>query len=276
MKAFTDKADLIIALGYDPVEINYEEWVNNAPIMHISTEAAELGRALTFTWNEPCDLKLAVDAMSGVDNVPNEWSMKEWQDHRSSWERSLRPEGLGFAAHEVIDVLRDWLAVDGILAYDVGAHTHQIAAQWRTDVPYTTLATNGWSSMGYAMPAGYAAKLVYPEKSVVIIVGDGGFQMTAGELAMARRLNLAVPVIVLNDGWLGLMKVKQERKDYPLSGVHIGVPPKSPPHYFGVPCRPAKDAETLRAALGWAFQLGGPSVIETFIDVSSYSATVFD
>ena len=100
--------------------------------------------------------------------------------------------------------------------------------------------------------------------------------MTAGELALARRLNLAVPVVVLNDGWLGLMKVKQERRHYPLSGVYLGAPPDSPEHYFGVPCRPAKSVGEFRGAIDWAFTLQGPSVIEVFIDVESYSATVFD
>ena len=175
-----------------------------------------------------------------------------------------------------MDVLRNKLPPDGILAYDVGAHTHQIATQWRTDEPRTLLATNGWSSMGYGMPAAYAAKLVFPERAVVCVVGDGGFQMTAGELALARRLRLAVPIIVLNDGWLGLMKVKQERKNYRLSGVHLGDPVDSPPHYFGVPCRPAKNPEAFSGALDWAFSLTGPSVIEAFIDVEPYSQTVFD
>ena len=100
--------------------------------------------------------------------------------------------------------------------------------------------------------------------------------MTAGELALARRLNLAVPTIVLNDGWLGLMKVKQERRNYPLSGVRLGEPPASPAHYFGVACRQAKTADELRSALVWAFALNAPSVIEAFIDVASYSQTVFD
>jgi thiamine pyrophosphate-dependent acetolactate synthase large subunit-like protein len=93
---------------------------------------------------------------------------------------------------------------------------------------------------------------------------------------MARRLNLAVPTIVLNDGWLGLMKVKQEHKHYPLSGVYLGDPPESPAHYFGAPCRAAKSSEEFREALNWAFALNGPSVIEAFIDVGPYSATVFD
>jgi acetolactate synthase-1/2/3 large subunit len=191
-------------------------------------------------------------------------------------ERALRPSNANFSAHHVLDALRAWLPADAVLSYDVGAHTHQIATQWRTDLPRTLLATNGWSSMGYGMPAAYAAKLVYPDRPVVCVVGDGGFQMTAGELALARRLNLAVPTIVLNDGWLALMKVKQERRDYPLSGVRLGDPPDSPPHYFGVPCRAAKNSEDFRAALDWARTLNGPSVIETFIDAEAYSTTVFD
>ena len=100
--------------------------------------------------------------------------------------------------------------------------------------------------------------------------------MTAGELALARRLDLAVPVIVLNDGWLGLMKIKQERRQYSLSGVRLGDPPDSPAHYFGVPCRSAKTADEFSSALSGALSLAGPSVIEAFIDVESYSQTVFD
>jgi thiamine pyrophosphate-dependent acetolactate synthase large subunit-like protein len=100
--------------------------------------------------------------------------------------------------------------------------------------------------------------------------------MTAGELTLARRLNLAVPTVVLNDGWLGLMKVKQERKGYPLSGVQLGAPPPSPPHYFGVPCRAVRELEELQPALQWGLSLGGPSVIEVFSSVEPYSQTVYD
>ena len=276
VKSFTDRADLILAIGYDPIEINYEEWVGSRPVVHLSTEAAEVSNGVSFAWNTACDLDRAVEAMTQLPLFANEWDRTEWQSHRQGLERSLRPETQSFALHHVLDMLRDKLPPDGILAYDVGAHTHQIASQWRTDQAKTLLATNGWSSMGYGMPAAFAAKLVFPGRRIVTVVGDGGFQMTVGELALARRLNLAVPTIVLNDGWLGLMKVKQERKSYQLSGVHLGEPVESPPHYFGVPCRPAKDREAFNDALDWAFDLTGPSVIEVFIDVEPYSQTVFD
>lgn len=277
VRKFTDRADLIIAIGYDPIEINYEEWVKKGtPILHVSTEAAEAGDGLNLVWNRACDFDAAIEALSGLAPAKNDWTMSEFTTQRGLFDRALRPAMTGFAAHHAIDILREKLPSEGILAYDVGAHTHQIASQWRTDLPKTLLATNGWSSMGYGMPAAYAAKLVHPERSVVCVVGDGGFQMTAGELALARRLNLAVPIVVLNDGWLGLMKRKQEHNHNPLSGVYLGPPPESPAHYFGVPCRGAKTAEEFHAALAWAFSLDGPSVIEAFTDVESYCSTVFD
>jgi acetolactate synthase-1/2/3 large subunit len=275
VKRFTDRADLIIALGYDPVEINYEDWVGERPILHISTEAAEPVAGTHFLWNEPCSLDAAIRACAEIEPTGHEWSADEWQRHRAALERALRPP-TPFSVHHVLDLLREWLPPDGILACDVGAHTHQIATQWRSDVPHTLLATNGWSSMGYGMPAAYAAKMVFPTRSVAAVVGDGGFQMTAGELALARRLHLAVPTVVLNDGWLALMKIKQERKNYPISGVRLGGPPDTPAHYFGVPCRPAKTPAEFTAALDWASRLNGPAVIEAFIDAESYSTTVYD
>ena len=130
--------------------------------------------------------------------------------------------------------------------------------------------------MGYGIPAAYAAKLVSPGQTVVGVVGDGCFQMTAGELTVGRRLGLQVPIVVLNDGWLSLLKVKQEHRHYPYSAVHLGEPPPSPEHYFGVPCRGARTEDELADALNWALQLGGPSVVEAFVDPASYSVTVYD
>jgi acetolactate synthase-1/2/3 large subunit len=276
VQAFADRADLIIAVGFDPIEINYEDWARATPIVHISTEAAERSPETNLIWNHPCDLDASIAAISELPQYTNDWSVDEWRVHREKLDQALRPEGPSFGVQAVLDILRRQLPPEGILAYDVGAHTHQIATQWRTDRPRTLLATNGWSSMGYGMPAAYAAKLVHRDRPVVCVLGDGGFQMTAGELALARRLNLDVPVIVLNDGWLGLMKIKQERKHYSLSGVRLGDPPDSPAHYFGVPCRSAKTADEFSTALSGALSLPGPSVIETFIDVESYSQTVFD
>lgn len=283
VQQLVSRADLVVAAGYDPVEINYEEWAGNLPIVHLSTEAADTGPGLTpllflfnEAFNEALDLDRAVERLADLPPADNDWSAEELAAHRSEMESALRPRGENLALHDVLDLLREQLPPDAILAYDVGAHHHQVASQWRTDLPWTCLSTNGWSSMGIAMPAAYAAKLAYPERIVAAVLGDGCFQMTAGELTVARRLRLAVPHIVLNDGWLSLLRIKQDRRAYGHSGVFLGEPPESPPHYFGVPCRPARDEESLAAAIAWGLALDGPSVIEAFIDPAPLSATVYD
>ena len=273
---FVDNADLVVAVGYDPVEINYEEWVGDRPVVHIGAEVAEMSRELLLPINAGGDLEGAIDALAALPAFENDWTFAEVEEHRRTLDANLRPETGAFSPHEVIDVLRERLPADGILAYDVGAHTHQIASQWRTDEPWTCISTNGWSSMGFGMPAAYAAKLVHPEKPVVAVVGDGCFAMTAGELTMARRLALSVPVIVLNDGWLSLIKVKQQHRELGVSGVRLGEPPPSPEHYFGVPVRGVRDAGQLGSAFDWAFAQDGPTVIEAFVDGESYQQTVYD
>lgn len=269
------QADLIIAVGYDPVEINYEEWAGDIPVLHISGEPAERGD-FDLALNAVGDLDAAIAELASLPPHENDWSASEIADHRRNLDAALRPQTDGLGPHHVLDLLRERLPADAILAYDVGAHTHQIATQWRTDEPWTCISTNGWSSMGYGIPAAYAAKLVHPERQVVAVVGDGCFAMTAGELTVGLRLGLAVPVIVLNDGWLSLIKVKQERRELGQSGVRLGEPPPSPAHYFGVPVRGAKSADELAAALEWALAQDGPTVVEAFIDAATYTQTVYD
>jgi acetolactate synthase I/II/III large subunit len=276
VQRLVERADLIVAVGYDPVEINYEEWVGDKPVVHIGVEATEMSRELLLPVNTAGDLDGAFEALATLPAFENDWTEGDVQEHRRNLDANLRPRTGNFDPHEVIDALRAKLPPDGILAYDVGAHTHQIAIQWRTDEPWTCISTNGWSSMGFGMPAAYAAKLVHPDRTVTALVGDGCFAMTAGELTMARRLGLNVPVVVLNDGWLSLIKVKQQRRELAVSGVRLGDPPPSPEHYFGVPARGVREARELFAALDWAFAHEGPTVIEAFVDAESYLQTVYD
>src|SRR4029078_13509242 len=105
----------------------------------------------------------------------NDWQLYELEAHAATLEANLRPEG-GFSPHHVVDGLRGRPGPDDVLAYDVGAHTHQIATQWRTDAPNSCISTNGWSSMGYGIPAAYAAKLVSPPRTVAGAIRGCCFQ----------------------------------------------------------------------------------------------------
>jgi acetolactate synthase-1/2/3 large subunit len=132
--------------------------------------------------------------------------------------------------------------------------------------------------MGFGLPAAIAAKIARPDLPVVCIVGDACFQMTCGELAVAKRLGLALPVVVLNDGWLSLIRIKQEKRQLPVYGTEAVTGPSwtRSSHYFGVPCVDASSPGRLKAALSAALVADEPTVIEATIDPTGYGDTVYD
>jgi acetolactate synthase-1/2/3 large subunit len=282
-----EHADLIVGIGYDTIEVEYEAWVAGCPVLHIDTQAADADSSVRLAHSLVAGLDASLGALSALPAIENGW-MTERRDgrvriaavdaHRAAFERALRPPSEAFSPHEAIDVVRRCLPREGVLAFDVGAHTHQIASQWTAYSPRTFLITNGWSSMGFGLPAAIAAKLARPDVPVVCMLGDGCFQMTCGELAVARRERLAIPFVVLDDGWLSLIKVKQERRSIPHYGTALSATGREAPpaHYFGVPVIAADDATALERALETAIDAHGPTVIEVRVDPAHYSETVYD
>ncbi len=233
----------MVGLGYDTVEVEYEAWVGKAPVLHVGIECADVDASVHIAHEVVGDLDASIARMAELPPVRNDWPAHSASQHRELFQNALRPATANFAPHQAIDVVRKVLPKEGVLAVDVGAHTHQIGSQWTAHAPRTFLVTNGWSSMGFGIPAALAAKLAHPELPVVCILGDGGFQMTCGEVAVARRQGLAIPFVVLDDHWLSLIKVKQERQGLPYYGTEV-----SPDD-----CLDAARA-LLRRAYGWGGQ----------------------
>ena len=132
--------------------------------------------------------------------------------------------------------------------------------------------------MGFGLPGAIAAKLARPDLPVVCVLGDGCFQMTCGEVATAKRLGLTLPVVVLDDRWLALIKVKQIRRQLPLYGTELQAEDyRAPPaHYFGVPAVAANSSDALEHAVKTALTAKGPTVIEAVVDSDHYVNTVYD
>jgi acetolactate synthase-1/2/3 large subunit len=170
--------------------------------------------------------------------------------------------------------LRAWLPADGILACDVGAHTHIIASQWPIPAGGALLVSNGWSSMGYGIPAALGAAVACPKRKVACVVGDGGFMMQAGEMATAARLGLPVLFVVMQDGSLSLIEAKQIQRGFRVAGVKLGAP-KPPEHYFGVPCLWARTEGEFRTALRRATKSRGPMIIKAEVDGSRYGEILY-
>jgi acetolactate synthase I/II/III large subunit len=272
------RADLIVGIGYDVVEVEYEAWIGKVPLLSIDVDPVDADASVTIAHEVVGDLDASLGWLAALPPLSPEWPADTAARHRERFQRALRPESPGFVPHHAIDVVREALPDDGILAFDVGAHTHQIASQWTTPAPRTFLITNGWSSMGFGLPAAIAAKLARPDRPVVALIGDGCFQMTAGEVAVARRLGLSLPIVVLDDGWLSLIQVKQVRRDFALYGTDLGEHPHvdPPAHYFGVPAVAARTAAELARALKTALAADHPTVIEAMVDPRHYLDTVYD
>lgn len=277
-RAFLHSADLIIGLGYDTVEVEYEAWTGNSPVLNIDIELADVDATVNVLYEVVGDLDASVARLAALPAMRNAWLPEIVQRHRDGFQRSLRPSTTQFNPHQAIDVVRRALPRSGILAFDVGAHTHQIASQWAAHAPRTFLITNGWSSMGFGIPAAIAAKIARPDLPVVCIIGDGCFQMTCGELAVARRHNLAIPFVVLDDRWLSLIKIKQERRCLDLYGTEL-LPDEyaqPPAHYFGVPAVGARTPDELEREFTKALSANVPTVIEVVVDPAHYAQTVYD
>ncbi len=271
-------ADLIVGLGYDTVEVEYEAWIGDVPLLQVDIEAVDTAPSVKVAHQVTGDLDGALAALAALPASTNAWTRDALAAHRRAFQAALRPATNSFSAHAAIDAVRRALPRQGVLTFDVGAHTHQIASQWTAHAPKTFQITNGWSSMGFGLPAAIAAKLARPDLPVVCLIGDGCFQMTCGEVAVAKRMGLTLPVVVLDDKWLALIKVKQIRRQFPLYGTELQTEDytEPPAHYFGVPAHGVRSAAALEDAVKTALAANGPTVIEAVVDSDHYVDTVYD
>lgn len=272
------QADLVIGIGYDTVELNYEDWIPNVPLIHIDTTSADID---TENFTLACDvignLKQSLEYLLTIKCDAKDWDLNELLKRKEKMFASLTAPKNSFGPRKVLEKLRTVFPKNSIMTCDVGAHLHLIGQQWKTFTPECQLMTNGCSSMGFAIPAAIAAKLTCPEREVCCVVGDGGFAMMAGEMITAKRLNLNIVFVVLNDAELALIRIKQERKGFQKYGTIIQTEKsknEKSNYMFGVQVLPATNPEQFEHALSKAFNTNGPVIIETFIDSREYDELV--
>ncbi len=215
-----EQADLIITIGYDPVEFSPRHWrqkqkpaATAKPVIHISATPAETDAAYR-SFELIGDIK---HTLSSLLRKKTDTSVKE----RPYFTRLKEMEKKGFYSEtrgyplkplRIVREMRAALGGKDILVSDVGAHKVWIARFYEAMSPGTVLISNGLSSMGLAIPSAISAKLLCPERKVVAAVGDGGFLMSLSELETARRLGLSLTVLIWNDGGYGLIGWKQRMR----------------------------------------------------------------
>jgi acetolactate synthase-1/2/3 large subunit len=270
-----NQTDLVVGIGYDPVEYNYESWMPDIPLIHLDTIPADVDKTINIAGNIVGNLEYSITQLNGLKPHQNLWNFGEIIQNKQKLLASLRPKTDGFSPSLALDVLREEMDQEGILTCDVGAHTHLIGQLWKTPNPDSLIMTNGWSSMGFGLPAAIGAKIAFPEKQVVCVSGDGGFLMMLGDLITARRLRLNITFIILTDNRLSLIDIKQKRRKYNNFGVTLykGDLFQSKT-LLGIPIYSADYEEKLRRNLQKAFSGLNPVIIETKIDGSVYEKLI--
>lgn len=270
------QADLVLAVGYDPVEFNFESWMPSVPLVSLAAAPADIDRG---AWPDVADVigSIPDSLRMFLQLAPKDtaWDFSALAARRQEIFARLAPAPGSFGPKAALAILREVLPPDGIMTCDVGAHTHLIGQAWSTPAPGLQIMTNGWSAMGFGLPSAIAAKLVHPGKSVCTVVGDGGFLMTAGEIATAVRRRLNLVVLLLTDNDLALIRIKQQRKGNPIYGTAVRDNGTiGGDNLFGAPVYVARDAGGLRKHLDAAFAAEGPVIVEAIVDSREYDSVV--
>jgi acetolactate synthase-1/2/3 large subunit len=214
-----DDSDLIIAIGFDMVEYHPKLWndAHQTEVMHIDFLPAEIdedyhpeteivgdiAHALEML-NHKIDTQGGFEHDFSVQRSTREMMTKELAIHKDdNGSGPIRPQKALWDARQV-------LGPHDILLSDVGAHKMWIARHYHCHEPNTCLIPNGFCSMGFALPGAISASLVYPDRRILAICGDGGFLMNGQEMETAHRLKSNITVMVWEDGGYGLISWKQE------------------------------------------------------------------
>ena len=207
-----DRADVVICVGYDLVEYHPYLWNKNkqVKIVHIDFSSAEVDEYYIVECGVIGDITQALDAI-GELAVPCETFpatalrqavIDEVEEHASDTGFPVKPQ-------KIIWDLRQLLNPEDIVISDVGAHKMWMARMYQGEHPNTCIISNGFASMGIAVPGAIAAKLHHPERTVVAVTGDAGFMMNSQEIETALRAGTAFIILVWTDSKYGLIRWHQ-------------------------------------------------------------------
>ena len=273
-----DKADLIVAIGYDPVEYAPKFWnpERKKTIVHIDFTPAEVDSFYQPAVEVVADVREAIELLGGLvkgqkDPAPyhtlRRYILAELAEGADDDRFPLLPQ-------RILRDLRAQMSREDILISDVGTHKLWIARTFPAYEPNTVLISNGYAAMGIALPAAIAAKLVNPERRVVAVSGDGGFLMNCQELETACRLGLPIVNVIFRDGGYNLIQWKQQTHLGRESGVKFGNPDfVALAAAFGAKGYRVESARALGPILAEALAHSGPAIVDVPVDYDNAKLT---
>jgi len=280
IKAFSD-SDVVITVGYDLVEYSPEAWNSerNHKIVHIDFEPAEIDQFY------PVSVDVVSDLADGLWQINEEinrrhgeilplFDIGQWAELRQTIVDDLAAEkdddSFPMKPQRILNDVRAFMGDNDILLSDVGAHKMWIARYYQCQEANTCLISNGFCTMGFAMPGALGAKMAFPDRKIMSISGDAGFLMNVQDLETAARLGLNTVNMVWLDGEYGLIKWKQQNH---FDGKHSDLKFNNPDfellaQAFGIWGKVLDGPGQVTAALEEAFAQDKPAIIAVPVDYS--------
>jgi acetolactate synthase-1/2/3 large subunit len=206
------KADVIICIGYDLVEYHPYLWhpTKDRIIVHIDQSPAEVDAYYQVECGVVGDIKHSLNRIKELTS-PNtgnhmralrEALIADMNQHKDDYSVPMKPQ-------KIIWDLRTAMKMEDIAISDVGAHKMWMSRMFRCEFPNTCIISNGFASMGIAVPGAIGAKLAFPDRAIVAVTGDAGFLMNSQEIETALRINTPIVILIWNDSAYGLIEWKQ-------------------------------------------------------------------
>lgn len=261
-------ADLILSIGFDPVEAD-STWF--AELNMVALDAVSMTEGAYRPLEAIGNLRSLVSELTTLITGSKSWPTESLEARRQLLMRRPRSTVQGASPLDLIQGLRSVFPRNGIVTCDVGSHKLLMGQFWRSYEPGTFFMSNGLSGMGFGVPAAIAAQLANPDRAVMAIVGDGGMLMMTHDLVLIRELGLPITIVVLKDNSLSLIRVAQERRGYPPCGVDFTAPDFSTiAKAFGICGERAETVAEAKAALENALHRRNPLVLEVPVDLREY------
>jgi acetolactate synthase-1/2/3 large subunit len=272
------ETDLIVALGVrfdDRVTGRLAAFAPHAKVIHVDIDPAEIGKNRTAELPIVGDVKRVLKKLNeALEQTADEWRGKNaasraaWWAQVKEWQREHPLEPVTspdeIKPQHLITEIDRLSGGEAIVCSDVGQHQMWSAQFLRFNHPRLWLNSGGLGSMGFGLPAAIGAQFARPDKLVFAIVGDGGFQMSIPELATIANHALPIKIIVMNNGYLGMVRQWQELfYNNRLSSVQLeGFPdPEKLAGAYGFKGRTVESPRELRAALETAVGDPGPYLL---------------